>query len=57
MHHLAGPTGQCPRADSIRAALFGRHGAVPVNLGTRERPPRLSLATTTVFWLQPEELA
>jgi hypothetical protein len=56
VHHRAGPTGQSVVADTIRAALFGRHGEAPVSLATRERPPRLGIGATLVFYLDLAEL-
>jgi len=55
VHHRAGPEHQSVLTDSLRAALFGRAGDVPVSLATRERPPRLSPATTLVWFLDPDE--
>jgi len=55
VHHRAGPENQSVLADSLRAALFGRVGDVPVSLATRERPPRLSPRTTLIWFLDPAE--
>lgn len=54
--HRVGPDGQSLVADTIRAALFGRHGAVPVNLAAREAPPTLDLSTLFVFFVASAEL-
>jgi hypothetical protein len=56
VHHRAGPTAQSVLADTVRAALFGRHGAVPVSLATRQTPPRLGVMSTLVFYLELDEL-
>jgi len=56
VNHRAGPDGQSVVGDTLRAALFGRHGAVPVNLSTRERPPALDLTTLLVFYVSLAEL-
>ena len=44
------------RGERLRAALFGRHGRVPVNLPTREAPVALGPGSTLVWWVAPEEL-
>lgn len=51
VHHAVGPDRQSRVADSLRAALFGRQGRVPVSLGTREDPPCLDPMTLMVFEL------
>ena len=56
VHHRVGPTAQSTAADALRAALFGRHGQVPVNLATRESPVSIGPASTLVWWIDPEEL-
>ncbi len=56
VHHVRGPTGQSRVADTLRAALFGRSGRVPVNLASREDPPALDPLTTMVFYVAVAEL-
>lgn len=48
LHHAVGPERQSRVADTLRAALFGRHGRVPVSLVTREDPPCLDPLTLLV---------
>ena len=56
VHHRVGPEAQSVIADSLRAALFGRHGSVAVSLATRERPVALDPLTTIAWLLDLEEL-
>lgn len=51
VHHAVGPDRQSRVADTLRAALFGRQGRVPVSLATREDPPCLDPLTLMVFFL------
>lgn len=57
VHHEVGPARQLPIVDAIRAALFGRHGRVAVDLAARERPAHVSLDTASIFWLDPARMA
>ncbi|MGF1465080.1 MAG: hypothetical protein ACFCGT_03005 [Sandaracinaceae bacterium] len=54
--HAVGPEAQNLVADTLRAALFGRSGRVPVNLACRDRPPRIGPLTTLILWLDPVEV-
>lgn len=56
VHHAVGPAAQRPIVDAVRAALFGRHGEVVVNLAARERPARVSLETASIVWLDPSRM-
>lgn len=52
VHHAVGPAQQSRVADSLRAALFGRYGRVPVNLECRDDPPALGPWTLLVTWFE-----
>lgn len=56
VHHAVGPAAQRPIADAVRAALFGRHGEVVVDLAARERPAHVSLDTASIIWLDPQRM-
>lgn len=53
VHHAVGPAAQRPIVDAVRAALFGRHGEVVVNLAARGRPAWVTLETASIVWLDP----
>jgi hypothetical protein len=57
VHHEIGPARQLPIVDAIRAALFGRHGLVAVDLAARERPALVGLDTASIVWLDPARIA
>lgn len=56
LNHRSGPDGQSLVGDTIRAALFGRYGEVPVNLASREQPPEIDLSTLFVHFVALHEL-
>lgn len=56
VHHAVGPAAQRPIVDAVRAALFGRHGDVVVDLAARERPAHVSLDTASIVWLDPARM-
>jgi hypothetical protein len=53
VHHAVGPAAQRPIVDAIRAALFGRCGAIAVNLAARTSPAHVTLETATIVWIDP----
>lgn len=57
VHHDSGPDGQSRVADTLRAALFGRSGRVPVNLASRADPPALDPLTLLAFFVDASEVA
>lgn len=57
VHHEIGPARQLPIVDAIRAALFGRHGLVAVDLAARERPALVTLETASILWIDPARMS
>lgn len=57
VHHAIGPARQLPIVDAIRAALFGKHGRVAVDLAARERPALVTPETASIVWLDPARMS
>lgn len=56
LQQASGPDAQNVLADTLRAALFGRSGRVPVSLRTRTHPPRIGPSTALVFSLSARDV-
>ncbi|MDQ3038058.1 MAG: hypothetical protein M3Y87_37040 [Myxococcota bacterium] len=56
VHHEIGPARQLPIVDAIRAALFGKHGRVAVDLAARDCPALVTLDTASILWLDPARM-
>lgn len=56
VHHAVGPGEQQPIVDVIRAALFGRHGPIAVDLAARERKALVTMESASIVWLRPARM-